>query len=599
MEFSILMWNRLEGTSRNENQIENALRFEVRDPLWMLTRQWQFGEFDGEDAGTAAFARIETAHEPVAFSGRAGAPPQPFDIRNTPFEMAVEFEQPEPDLTIRMEMGRHWRRLLKKHLAAEKAADVWRQFLRNRRFHFNKPVDGDAVYRFRHAQALSDERLLQSLELLQGGRALDGYTLYRELKAGVRASLFLPALDGEVDALGETFVAWYENTYGQDHSSANTWHAQHLEYQPQLAFRKEDGTAQVLKKEEYFGDGIGWHGFSAGGGWDERHNLTLPEGGGGEAAMVIPTPVRFRGMPSTRLWEMEDAQVDFGSIRAASTELSKMLYAEFGLVYGNDWLLAPVRLPVGDLCRLAGLRVTDIFGKTSILQEIKSDGNWSFMQRPVPGSNSANWLFTAPGPETVQESRPIEKVVFMRDEMANLVWAVEEITADPLGGGRDGAQLARLLEQWLKGLIPVVEDAPQEGATTPAWTYTAGRHVAENRIPFVPVAMQADPDQAFGMRQVVLQRAALPRILEDIPPVRVRPRTTLLGAGGGDEPERLPPFFIFEEEIPRAGATLQLLWKRTRWFDGATRVWAAKKKSVGRGETDVLFRFDTLENPRG
>src|SRR5687767_9721307 len=28
---------------------------EVRDPLWFLTRQWQMGEFHGEDTGSVAF----------------------------------------------------------------------------------------------------------------------------------------------------------------------------------------------------------------------------------------------------------------------------------------------------------------------------------------------------------------------------------------------------------------------------------------------------------------------------------------------------------------------------------------------------------------
>ena len=31
---------------------DRALRVEVRDALWMLTRQWQTGEFQGEDAGS-------------------------------------------------------------------------------------------------------------------------------------------------------------------------------------------------------------------------------------------------------------------------------------------------------------------------------------------------------------------------------------------------------------------------------------------------------------------------------------------------------------------------------------------------------------------
>ena len=35
-------WNRLEGRPRTVNY-ERALRAEVRDALWFLARQWQFG----------------------------------------------------------------------------------------------------------------------------------------------------------------------------------------------------------------------------------------------------------------------------------------------------------------------------------------------------------------------------------------------------------------------------------------------------------------------------------------------------------------------------------------------------------------------------
>src|SRR5438874_2611511 len=44
-------WNRLEGRPRSED-FERSLKAEVRDPLWFLTRQWQFGEFEGDDAGS-------------------------------------------------------------------------------------------------------------------------------------------------------------------------------------------------------------------------------------------------------------------------------------------------------------------------------------------------------------------------------------------------------------------------------------------------------------------------------------------------------------------------------------------------------------------
>lgn len=56
----IVAYNRLEARPRTTD-FTRSLRAEVRDPLWMLTRQWQFGEFRGEDAASPLTARIAPA----------------------------------------------------------------------------------------------------------------------------------------------------------------------------------------------------------------------------------------------------------------------------------------------------------------------------------------------------------------------------------------------------------------------------------------------------------------------------------------------------------------------------------------------------------
>ena len=50
---SITEWNRLEARPRTKD-FDRALSAELRDALWMLTRQWQMGEFRGDDAGSPA-----------------------------------------------------------------------------------------------------------------------------------------------------------------------------------------------------------------------------------------------------------------------------------------------------------------------------------------------------------------------------------------------------------------------------------------------------------------------------------------------------------------------------------------------------------------
>ena len=54
---TIMTWNRLEGRTRAED-FDRALKAEVRDALWMLSRQWQMGEFEGEDGGSPVSVRL-------------------------------------------------------------------------------------------------------------------------------------------------------------------------------------------------------------------------------------------------------------------------------------------------------------------------------------------------------------------------------------------------------------------------------------------------------------------------------------------------------------------------------------------------------------
>src|SRR6056297_1642273 len=53
----LVAWNRIEGRPRRTD-FSRALKAEIRDPLWLLTRQWQFGEFEGDDAGSPVSAKL-------------------------------------------------------------------------------------------------------------------------------------------------------------------------------------------------------------------------------------------------------------------------------------------------------------------------------------------------------------------------------------------------------------------------------------------------------------------------------------------------------------------------------------------------------------
>ena len=52
-------WTRLEPQSATGDP-RPGIEARVHDPLWLMGRQWQLGEFAGEDAGTPLTVRVVT-----------------------------------------------------------------------------------------------------------------------------------------------------------------------------------------------------------------------------------------------------------------------------------------------------------------------------------------------------------------------------------------------------------------------------------------------------------------------------------------------------------------------------------------------------------
>lgn len=116
--------------------------------------------------------------------------------------------------------------------------------------------------------------------------------------------------------------------------------------------------------------------------------------------------------------------------------------------------------------------------------------------------------------------------------------------------------------------------------------YELMTRVPENWIPFVLAHV---PVQS---REIQLQRASMPRLIPGRAPEKVKPRTCLMRAGLDQKTPA--PYFLHEEEVPRAGAQVRLHYQRTRWTDGRAVVWLGAEKRVGRGEGSSGLEFDRL-----
>ncbi|MDE3250985.1 MAG: hypothetical protein KGO82_20135, partial [Bacteroidota bacterium] len=101
---SVTGYNRLEPSQRTKN-FDRSLKAEIRDSLWMLTRQWQFGEFEGDDSGSPVTAQIYGQHTKVDRI-TLGGKTFPYD-ETTPMETMVERMPLRRSLFLSVQLGRY------------------------------------------------------------------------------------------------------------------------------------------------------------------------------------------------------------------------------------------------------------------------------------------------------------------------------------------------------------------------------------------------------------------------------------------------------------------------------------------------------------
>ncbi len=82
-------WDRIEAIARSTG-LTGGLEARVANPLWLLARQWQVGEFHGDDAAQPAVVRITGRSTPLAtFRAGRGARPVPIPVGH-PVEAVAE-----------------------------------------------------------------------------------------------------------------------------------------------------------------------------------------------------------------------------------------------------------------------------------------------------------------------------------------------------------------------------------------------------------------------------------------------------------------------------------------------------------------------------
>jgi hypothetical protein len=559
-------WLRLEGATRDPELVE-GLAACVADPLWKLARQWQVGEFHGEDAASAIVVTAEVSVMPItAFAPGGAAEGDEVLARSDadrPLEVLVEQEPATDDVRLSLDLG--WvllRALFGTGVGPDELAAL--------REAYRQPLPAD--------DGLDPDGRAE-LELL-ARRSVDGRRIAADLAAepGRFELLSLLGAAGEGGRrIRRVVTDWFE-TAGEHVRSPSvdpSWRTGPLEYQFRVG-APERGGEVTLAATEYRGGTLDWYHF------DHVPNAEPLEAAGEHPTRtitVLPTPLRFHGMPAARFWAIEEETVSFGDLVGGPEDLVRAIVGGFAAVYHNDWMVVPCHMPAGSVGRVKSLTVHDDYGtRQDIPAAAVLDGParvWRFFElddvaapgppirqeRPV-----APLLLMAPALPDTEEGPPVERVDMIRDEVANLAWAIER---------RAMAASGRTVDR--------------DAASTPAeavdhgdsWYYQAYTPVPENWIPFVPVQ-----NESGDLAEIHLRRGRVAVPPPGVPPERLLPMGRILDARS--------PLRIHEAAIPDAGLRVDRRYQRARGADGRIHMWLGRRVRMGAWPATGRFAADRL-----
>jgi len=563
---SLFEWTRVEATTRAIG-LSDGLEARIADGLWMLARQWQVGEFHGDDA--AQPAAVRTTFRSVAADLPAG----------TPLEAVVEsMHEPDSGAAGLYAAARGARRLI--WLLRRAGLDDAVVALVDA-FPLGLPTSLVAVAPLGTATA----RLLAR-------RGFDAVAVAAAAPARIAAAMSDVASPERALAVIDEWSDWLRARSGPQQNPA--WDDEHLEYSLRASAPTNAGPI-ALKAPEHTGGHLDWYSFDV---------VSQPASTARTPAAVpprrparrqpdrsvgaLPTPVRYHGMPAARWWEFEDRRVHFGGIEAGPGDLSRLLVAEFATSYSDDWFVVPVRLSVGSLTEVMTVRVVDNFGgRSHIASTAMHDAVQSGGQRPwrlfeltgdeVSDGHPSPWLFMAPSVTGDIAGPVLERVSLARDEGANLVWGIEKLVEGPAGRSVERA------DAWHSSHPdPPPDAAAANPAADPPWPYRLEAPAPPWWIPFVAERVRADlPD-------VRLRRA------------RMQSWQLLRGGQVGPQSELLDarrPRWVYEEEVPASGVLIERRWRFARWHDGSFHLWLERTKRPRRGERSSGVRWDLIDAP--
>ncbi|MBD3350234.1 MAG: hypothetical protein GF364_01995 [Candidatus Lokiarchaeota archaeon] len=503
--FKDLKSTRLEPTN-TLNSVEEGLQAKIKDPLWLLGRQWQTGEFNAQNGGSPV--RTEVSYRSQAIDQiQEGNNFKKFDIK-TPLEMLAECEGEG---------------LKKENFGHEK-----------------KSITMDSV-----------STASQKLEF-----------------------------------------------------TAKNWDAKRLEYNFQIRSNNVH-----LKSQEYDGNNLDWYNFMLSAFSSLENEI--------QSVAAFPTKIDFYGMPKARWWAFEEKNVDIGSISSDTMNYLAMALMEFCLLHSNDWFCIPIRTEVGKIRQIQKFKVFDTFGVATYVNPAIDDPDLDWQMFTLSKSRNINnipplgSILYMPNnlPQKALESKPLEEVSLVRDELANLVWAIERTYQKPyVDEDKSNNELVDIIRENKTADREDEEEKPLDYPTH-YWDKKEKRLVlAEDIGNAVDDDRYIGPLDKFNLMSYVpdywIPYQAMKVSTSDVMNEQIVLRRSRTKTDLSDGLQYKGLFikeskYIEEEEVARGGLLLQRVWQLARDEDKNFYVWRSRKKRHDILRKPSNLRFDYLDKKGG
>lgn len=340
---------------------------------------------------------------------------------------------------------------------------------------------------------------------------------------------------------------------------APAWRAAALEYAFAL-----DTASHSFTGRDYHGRALDWY----------HLEVTKRQDGAAAAVtrQIVPTQVHVPGAPHPRWWRFEDGNAYFDAPSDPEPNVLSLLLPEFAYLDVNNWFVMPLHARAGTVREITALQVVDSFGAVTTLSAADQTTRAFrlFAVDTIEGASAAQWggefLLLPNVAIDIVHNDDIEDIRFLRDEDANLVWAVESRYR-----ATDGSAVIN------GDGVPLPHASPAAGDNLDQFRLTSP--LPQYWIPYVPQQLSAN---AAVSGEIQLRRA------------RTNPQAT------ATEPQYRSKIVsesvtLLEEEIPRSGLRVRRISRFARGSDGTAHFWTGRLKESGLRPQQPGLRFDFVD----